>query len=153
MVDLAIDGADEIQPGSLALIKGRGGALTREKIVAANSRRFVVVADDSKLVRHLGSHAPLPVEVTAFGHQTVAARLRALGSDPVLRLAANGRPYVTSNRNLIYDCHGILIADPSGLEAAIATIAGVVTAGLFCKLAASAIIGSADGRVQRLEAS
>lgn len=140
-LDLAIDGADEIEAGSLALIKGLGGALLREKIVAVNSRRFVVIADASKLVDRLGERAPVPVEVVPFGHETVARRLRQLGALPNLREGPDDRPYMTANGNLIYDCHGLgPITNPAALDVRISALAGVVTTGLFPLLATDAFV-------------
>ena len=143
-LDLAIDGADEVERGTLRLIKGLGGALLREKIVAQAAKRFVVVADDSKIVDTLGAKAPLPVEVTRFGHEQTARRLAALGGAPVLR--GGDAAFVTDGGNLIYDCGGFApIRDPFTLERRIRTIAGVVETGLFLEMAERAIIGRADG--------
>src|SRR5665213_3269010 len=103
-LDLTIDGADEIARGSLDLIKGLGGALLREKIVAAASARLVIVADSSKLVDRLGTRAPVPVEVVAFGWETTAARLEALGVRPTPRLDAAKQLFRTDDGNLILDC-------------------------------------------------
>lgn len=153
VADLAIDGADEVERGTLALIKGLGGALVREKIVASAAIRFVVVADASKLVETLGTRAPVPVEVVCFAHAATARRIERLGGKAVLRRTANGKPFVSDNGNLIYDLGGLgAIADPVALEQAITLIPGVVACGLFNKIAAAAFIGGADGTVQRLEA-
>jgi len=144
-LDLAIDGADEVLEGSLALIKGLGGALLREKIVAAAARRFVVVADETKLVQSLGSHAPLPVEVSRFGHESTARRLTALGGAPKLR-AASGQPLVTDGGNYIYDCAGFApIADPERLSRLLSTTVGVVGHGLFLDMATEALIAGPTG--------
>jgi ribose 5-phosphate isomerase A len=149
--DLAIDGADEIERGSLALIKGLGGALLREKIVAAAARRFVVIADDRKPVDRLGAHAPLPVEVVRFGHPVTARRLEGLGGAPVLRRGADGAPFVTDGGNVVYDCAGFApIADPAALEARLAAAAGVVGSWLFVGLASAAYVGDAEGGVRIL---
>lgn len=152
-LDLAIDGADEVQPGTLALIKGLGAALLREKIVAANSRRFVVVADDSKLVRQIGDKAPVPVEAVAFGHETVCRRLRAMGGDPRLRRGPEGHPVLTDGGNLIFDCHGFApITDPAALADRLSTVVGVVETGLFPRFAAEAYIArGAEVQVLRRE--
>jgi ribose 5-phosphate isomerase A len=145
-LDLAIDGADEVEMDTLRLIKGLGGALLREKIVAQASRRFVVVADESKLVHRLGTHAPLPVEVDPFGHVATARRLIELGGGPALRLGKDGGPFVSDGGNLIYDCKGFgPILDPFTLELRLHAIAGVVETGLFLHMAERAIIGAADG--------
>jgi ribose 5-phosphate isomerase A len=147
-IDLAIDGADEVERGTLRLIKGLGGALLREKIVAEASRRFVVVADASKVVGTLGEHAPLPVEVARFGHVATAARLAALGGLPALRRDAGGRAFVTDGGNLIFDCPGFApIRDPFTLQRELRAIAGVLETGLFIDRAEQAIIGAADGSV------
>ncbi len=145
-LDLAIDGADEVEHGTLRLIKGLGGALLREKIVAQAAKRFVVVADPSKVVDVLGARAPLPVEVTRFGHPQTARRIASLGGAPVLRAAADGSPFVTDGGNHIYDCPGFApIRDPFTLQRRLEAIAGVVETGLFLELAECAIIGDADG--------
>ena len=150
-VDLTIDGADEIAPG-LELVKGLGGALLREKIVAASSRRLVIVADDSKLVPRLGSKAPVPVEVVAFGWQSTASRLTQLGARPMLREAADGTPFRTDGDNLILDCAFHPIADPAALELAISRVVGVVESGLFIGMANLALVAGAAG-VRRIERS
>ena len=103
-IDLTIDGADEVERGSLQLIKGLGGALLREKIVAAAGDRLVIVVDQEKLVDRLGDHTPVPVEVTQFGWQATAARLTALGARPELRHAAEDHPFITDGGNYILDC-------------------------------------------------
>ena len=147
-IDLAIDGADEVETGTLRLIKGLGAALLREKIVVQSSRRFVVVADASKVVPTLGARAPLPVEVVRFGHGATARKLTALGGAPVLRLDAAGAPRVTDGGNYIFDCAGFApIRDPFTLQRQLKTIAGVVESGLFLGCAERAIIGAGDGTV------
>ena len=147
--DLAIDGADEIERGTLRLIKGGGGALLREKIVAESARRFVVVAEADKLVEWLGGFA-LPVEVVPFGCAVTAARIAALGGAPVLRRREGG-PVRTDNGNLILDCPGFApIRDPFTLERRLRVVAGVVASGLFLIPVERAIIGHGDGRVEEL---
>jgi ribose 5-phosphate isomerase A len=146
--DVAIDGADEIAPG-LALVKGLGGALLREKVVAAAARRFVVVADASKLVDRLGEHAPLPVEVLAFGLEPVRRRVAALGAEPELRRDAAGRPFTTDEGNRILDCRFGPIEQPEALASAIRALPGVVDHGLFLGLARVAYV-AADGAVSEL---
>ncbi|MGH7101506.1 MAG: ribose-5-phosphate isomerase RpiA [Acetobacteraceae bacterium] len=151
-LDLAIDGADEVEQGTLSLIKGLGGALLREKIVALSARDFVVIADASKLVAKLGTRAPVPVEVVRFAHAATAGRLEHLGGRAVLRLDAGGDPFVTDNGNLIYDLSGLApITDPQALERDLALIPGVVASGLFTLPVACAFIGSADGTVRTLK--
>ncbi len=149
-IDITIDGADEIARGTLDLVKGLGGALLREKIVAAASDRLVIIADEPKLLTQLGETAPVPVEVVAFGWQSTAARVAALGANPVLRLAADGQPFRTDGGNLILDCHFGSIADPRQLEAMLSAIIGVVETGLFIGMANVALVASANG-VLRLE--
>jgi ribose 5-phosphate isomerase A len=128
-----VDGADEID-ASLSMIKGGGGALTREKIVAAVADRFICIADGSKRVDVLGRF-PLPVEVIPMGRTHVARRLVALGGAPRLRDGI-----VTDNGNLILDVHGLQIRDPVGMEDAINRIAGVVTVGLFARRGADLLL-------------
>jgi ribose 5-phosphate isomerase A len=149
-IDLAIDGADEVQRGSLDLIKGHGGALLREKIVAAASERFIVVVDDEKLVDHLGRHMPIPVEVVQFGWQATAAALEKLGAQPELR-HTYGQSFVTDGGNFILDCHFGPIDDPSGLERQINMTVGVVENGLFVGRS-SAVVVASDGGIEVLAA-
>jgi ribose 5-phosphate isomerase A len=143
-IDLAIDGADEVERGSLNLVKGLGGALLREKIVAAASERFVVVVDDEKLVDRLGEHAPVPVEVTQFGWQATGAAIERLGAKPELRLAA-GRPFVTDGGNFILDCRFGPIADPRRIESQLNTTIGVVENGLFVGRSSAVVVASDNG--------
>lgn len=141
-VDLAVDGMDELAPG-LDAIKGLGGALTREKVVAAAAARFVLIGDDSKLVSALGEKAPVPVEVVAFGHERTASLLTQLGADPVLRLQA-GEPVVTDNSNLVYDCTFAAGFDPAAVAAELKKVTGVVEHGLFLKMAELAYVATTD---------
>ena len=147
-IDLTVDGADEIGPG-LALIKGGGAALLREKLVWEASRRCVVIADAAKVAPGLGGF-PLPVEVVAFGHVTTARRIGAaleacgVAADPVLRMKA-GAPVATDGGNLIYDLACGTIPDPAALAQALKRITGVVEHGLFLGLADLALIGQDDG--------
>ncbi len=143
-IDLAIDGADEVERTNLALIKGGGGALLREKIVAAASDRFIVVVDQEKLVQKLGQHMPVPVEIVQFGWQATTAALRRLGGDPVLR-QRNGRPFITDGGNLILDCNFGLIDDPADLEIALNMTVGVVDNGLFVGRASEVIVATDAG--------
>ncbi len=142
---LTIDGADEVSP-QLDLIKGLGGALLREKLVAQNSDRLIIIADSSKRVDKLGVKSPVPVEVAQFEHEMTATFLRSLGCDATLRAKNDGTNYMTDNGNLIYDCRfpgGI--DDPAGLNAKLQDRAGVVESGLFLKLASMALIAGAQG--------
>ena len=138
-LDLTIDGADEIDP-ELRLIKGGGGALLHEKIVAYASTRVIIIADASKLVERLGRF-PLPVEVVPAAWRLLAERLRALGSTPVLRRAAGGQAYVTDEGNHVLDCAFGAIADPPRLARELAEIPGIVEHGLFIDLADVVIVG------------
>jgi ribose 5-phosphate isomerase A len=140
--DLTVDGADEVAP-KLDLIKGLGGALLREKIVAQNSKKLIIIADQSKVVTRLGEKSPLPVEVAQFGYETQENFLRSLGADPKLRIGPGGMVFVTDNGNCIYDCHFPSgIAGPADLESALKRRAGIVESGLFLGLALIALIGS-----------
>ena len=134
-----VDGADEIDAG-LNMIKGGGGALTREKIVAAVARKFICIADGSKAVATLGRF-PLPVEVIPMARAYVARELTRLGGDPVLR-----EGFITDNGNVIFDVRGLVIIDPKGLESEINQMAGVVTNGLFAiRPADLLLLGRAEG--------
>ncbi len=146
-IDIDIDGADEIDP-QLNLIKGGGGALLREKIIASASRRFIVIGDSSKQVAHLGKF-PLPVEVVPFAQALVAARMAALGARISLRGGASGNPYVTDEGHCILDCTFGEIADPSALADKLRTIPGVVEHGLFIGMAEMALVGK-NGTVIQL---
>ncbi len=143
-LDLTIDGADEIARESLNLIKGLGGALLREKLVAAASDWLVIVGDQGKLVDQLGA-TPVPVEVVEFGWQTTRARIEALGGMPVLRMGPNGTPFRTDGGNLILDCAFGLIADPAALETRLKATLGVIATGLFIGMARSAYVAGPDG--------
>ena len=144
-LDLTIDGADEVELGTLHLIKGLGGALLREKIVAAASRRLVIVVDQEKLVERLGQHTPVPVEVTQFGWQATAGALAALGCVPERRYAAGEQPYLTDGGNYILDCRFGPIGDPAALEARIAMTVGAVDSGLFVGRSSIVLVASATG--------
>jgi ribose 5-phosphate isomerase A len=150
-LDLAIDGADEINP-SLGLIKGGGGALLREKIVISAARRFVVVAEASKKVLRLGQGFRLPVEVVRFGWADTRRRLSSVLPDAELRRSEEGSdPYVTDEGHHILDCRIPEDTDPAALAAALAPIPGVVEHGLFLDMADLALLGHPDGTVERLE--
>jgi ribose 5-phosphate isomerase A len=144
-LDLTIDGADEVQLGSLDLIKGLGGALLREKIVAAASERLVIVVDQEKLVEQLGEHVPVPVEVTQFGWQATAVALARLGCVPERRYTAGEQPYITDGGNYILDCRFGPIADPRALEKRIAMTVGTVESGLFVGRSSMVVVASATG--------
>lgn len=142
---LAVDGADEVGP-RLDLIKGLGGALLREKLVAQAAKRFVIVADASKRVRKLGTRAPVPVEVVPFGWSTHLAFFRKLGAEPVLRRTVTGTPFVTDEGHFIVDCrfpHGI--KDPAAVARALARRTGIVEDGLFLRMAHVAVLAGVSG--------
>lgn len=150
-VDITIDGADEVDP-NLTLIKGRGGALLREKIVAQASKREVIICDASKVVAKLGVKTPLPVEVLRFGWMTTRGHLERLRSKARLR-EKDGSPFVSDNGNYIIDCQFRAIADPEQLEEDINTIAGVVENGLFVGLVHLVVVGQKDGTVKIMRKS
>lgn len=146
-LDLTVDGADEVAPG-LALIKGGGGKLLREKIVAGASKRFVVVADESKIVKTLGAF-PLPVEVIPMAAPLIRRSMQKLGFTPYLRLLPDGSPYITDEGNLIFDCSGMLIDDPERLAAILDRTVGLVEHGLFLNYAELAIVAAENGVIER----
>ncbi len=148
VLDIAVDGADEVGPG-LALIKGGGGALLREKIVESAAKKFIVIADSSKLVKQLGKF-PLPVEVIKMALPNVTRRLEALGLNPKLRHHPDGSVYLTDENNFILDCSCGVIADPAKTAADIRAIVGVVEHGLFLNMASLALIAGDQG-VTRVE--
>ena len=149
-IDLTIDGADEVHTGTLDLIKGLGGALLREKIVASASKRMTVIVDASKLVPALGRKVRLPVEVIAFGWQATAAQLATAGASTFLRTGPDGAAFHTDGGNIILDCAFADIPDPAALQARLKAITGVVETGLFVGLATTIIAGTPGG-VQKLE--
>jgi ribose 5-phosphate isomerase A len=149
-IDMTIDGADEILRGTLDLVKGLGGALLREKIVASISDRLVIIADAPKLVDRLGGTAAVPVEIVEFGWQSTADRVATLGVQPILRLAPDGVPFHTDGGNLILDCPFGPIADPRALAAALSDTVGVVETGLFIGMATTALVATENG-VLRLD--
>lgn len=147
-IDLTIDGADEVD-GNLDLIKGGGGALLREKIVAQASRREVIVVDESKLSPALGTQRALPVEVIPFGWQSQALYLESLGATVILRKDNNEKTFVTDQGNLILDCGFGPIANPEGLADALNARTGIVEHGLFLGLATDLIVAYAEGVYHR----
>jgi ribose 5-phosphate isomerase A len=138
-IDITIDGADEIDP-KLNLIKGGGGALLREKVVASVTKKMVVVADSGKIVSVLGKF-PLPVEVISFARRVVEKKIVALGGSPKLRTKPDGSAFLTDNGNQILDCSFGTIADPAGLARELNGTPGVVEHGLFIGLAKLALVG------------
>ncbi len=148
VLDLTIDGADEVDP-ALNLIKGGGGALLREKVLAQASRRNTIVVDASKLSPHLGSRHPLPLEVTSFACKSIERYLMALGAKVRTRQSINDTPFLTDQGNLVLDADFGPIMDPVGLATKLAQRAGIVAHGLFLGLADEVIVGE-EGRVQHL---
>ena len=142
-VDLTIDGADEVDPDG-NLIKGLGGALLREKIVATVSSRLVIVVDQSKLVERLGSKAPLPVEVVRFAAGAHAPAIRALGGEPELRRGPDGEPFKSDEGHCILDCRFAAgIPDPRLVQETLRARPGIVETGLFLGMAPEVIVGRA----------
>jgi ribose 5-phosphate isomerase A len=149
-LSLYVDGADEADP-HLRLIKGGGGALTREKIVAAASRTFVCIVDESKRVPVLGKF-PLPIEVIPMARSYVARELVRRGGQPVLRETPSGQPFATDNGNAILDVRNLHITDPVALETDLNQLAGVVCVGLFARRPADLLlVGAAGGAVRELK--
>lgn len=149
-LDLALDGADEVDPAR-NLIKGRGAAHTREKVVAALAARFVVLVDPSKEVARLGTTMPVPVEVLPFAEPAVARALRALGAEPTLRMGTGKDGPVVSDQGFwILDARFDGIPDPVALAAALAVLPGVLDHGLFVGLASDVLVGEADGSVRQV---
>jgi ribose 5-phosphate isomerase A len=148
-LDLTIDGADEVDP-DLNLIKGRGGALLREKIAAQASRRVIIVADDSKLSPRLGTRHAVPVEVLPFGWRSQFRYLESLGAQVEVRYNAEGSPFITDSENIILDCNFGPIVDPAELAARLRARAGIAEHGLFVGLATDLIVAGKDG-IRHLE--
>jgi ribose 5-phosphate isomerase A len=142
-IDITIDGADEVD-SNLCLIKGGGGALTREKIIAYHSKKLIIIIDENKITKGLGIDFALPVEVTKFAWQATMKSLENLGCTAELR-TITGEPYITDNQNYIIDCDFGRIDDPAELEKEINMIPGVVENGLFIDLATEIIVGSKQG--------
>jgi ribose 5-phosphate isomerase A len=149
-LDITIDGADEVELGTLNLIKGGGGNQLREKIVATASSRLIIIVDESKLVAQLGSHAKVPVEVAQIGWQATARNLAKLNADPGLRLNAEGKPFVTDGGNYILDCAFGPIESASDLDRDLNSVVGVVEHGLFIGMASQVLVGTPSG-VKRLD--
>jgi len=143
-IDLTIDGADEVDP-ELNLIKGGGGALLREKIVAQASRRVIIIADDSKLSPRLGARHAVPIEVLPFGWRSQFRYVESIGARAEVRRNTNGSQFLTDSGNLIFDCNFGPIASPAELAARLNMRAGIVEHGLFLGLATDAIIAGMDG--------
>lgn len=146
-VDLCIDGVDEIDP-ELRAIKGGGGALLREKIVATAAARMIAIADSSKDVARLGGH-PLPVEILPFARAFLMRRIEALGGAPVLRMAADGSAFRTDQGNMVLDCAFGPIADPEALAASLAELPGMLGHGLFLREIDTIYLGTEAGVTRR----
>jgi ribose 5-phosphate isomerase A len=144
-LDLTIDGADEVDLVTLHAIKGLGGALLREKIVALSSKLEIIIVDEGKIVERLGERTPVPVEVVTFGWTRTREALAALGCEPRLRSGPGGEPYVTDHGNYLLDCRFPGIDDPPGIAAAIKSITGVVEHGLFIDIVGRVIIARPGG--------
>ena len=144
-IDVTIDGADEVEAGNLNLIKGLGGALLREKIVADASKRLVIIVDETKIVAHLGERGPVPVEIVPFGWQATANKLRHLGANAVLRKGSDGEPFRSDGGHYILDCAFGLIASAQALASELDHIVGVVEHGLFIGLTSEVRAGGAGG--------
>ncbi len=144
-IDVTIDGADEVEAGSLNLIKGRGGALLREKIVASVSKQLVIVVDQTKMVERLGAHESVPVEVIPFGWQVAALRLRDLGANPLLRKETDGEPFKSNGGHYILDCAFGPIASAESLARELDHVVGLVEHGLFIGMTSEIHVGGPDG--------
>jgi ribose 5-phosphate isomerase A len=150
-IDLTIDGADEIERDSLDLVKGLGGALLREKLVATVSKRLVIVADEDKLVDRIGQDSrPIPVEVAPFGWQTTARRLSEMGAQWTQRLTPAGEPFITDGGHLILDCRFQSPGSARSLQERLDSMVGVMEHGLFLGMTSEAIVGRLSGGVLRL---
>jgi ribose 5-phosphate isomerase A len=144
-LDVTIDGADEVELGTLDLIKGGGGNQLREKIVANASARLVIVVDETKLSKQLGTHAKVPVEVAQFGWQATARSLSDMKGNPGLRMGPDGKPFITDGGNYILDCAFGPIASASALQRELDGVVGVMEHGLFIGMTSQVLIGGAEG--------
>jgi ribose 5-phosphate isomerase A len=144
-IDVTIDGADEVDVGTLTLLKGRGGALLREKIIASASEQLIIVVDETKLVDRLGVTSPVAVEVVPFGWHATARRLRSVVTSLERRTAADGAPFITDGGHYILDCVCGGIEDPEDLQRQLDGTVGVVEHGVFLGLASRVIVGGAHG--------
>ena len=143
-LDITVDGADEVSP-ELHLVKGLGGALVREKIVATASHRLVIVVDDSKLVDQLGTRVPVPVEVVPFAAVIVMHQLGEIGGEPRLRVSSGNQPFVSDNGNHVVDWHFGPILNPPLVERQLKSVSGVVDSGIFSDLADRVIVAGGKG--------
>jgi ribose 5-phosphate isomerase A len=152
LLDLVVDGADEVDP-RLDLLKGGGGALLREKVLARAAARLLIVVEDDKLVTHLGERRALPVEIVRFGWRDTCRELLELVPAALLRRAADGRPFVTDGGHFIVDCELVRRGGEGlpALAAALKALPGVVEHGFFFGMADEVFVGHADGSVERRE--
>jgi ribose 5-phosphate isomerase A len=148
-VDVTIDGADEVELSTLNLIKGGGGNLLREKIVASASSRLVIAVDESKQVSRLGEHFAVPVEVAQFGWQSTAKKLEKLGATPILRQTSDRKTFITDGGNYILDCKFARIDSAKKLQRELDSVVGVVEHGLFIGMASLVLVATREG-VKRL---
>jgi len=148
-MEIYVDGADEIDP-YLDLVKGRGGALLYEKIVALSCHEYLIVAASEKLVDDLGTRLPLPVEIIPYGWQSTTARVAGLGIEPTLRRDRDGTPYISDGGHYILDCRSGKIASPPALADALKEITGVVDHGLFIGIATEALVVEPDGTIRSI---
>jgi ribose 5-phosphate isomerase A len=144
-IDLTVDGADEAELETLFLIKGHGGALLREKIIASSSRQMTVITDESKLVNKLGSHVTVPVEVVSFGWEATEEKLRKMDAKPSLRLGKDKKPFITDSGNYILDCAFGPMESPEDVAEHLDHIIGVVEHGLFLGIASQILVGGPHG--------
>ena len=144
-IDVTIDGADEVDVRSLNLLKGGGGALLREKIIASVTRQLVIVVDETKLVDRLGTHGPVAVEVVPFAWHATARKLERLGASLTRRTTREGQPFITDGGHYILDCAFGAIENPGQLQQQLDGLVGVVEHGLFLGLASRVIVGGAQG--------
>lgn len=149
-IDLTIDGADEVDPQK-RLIKGGGGALLREKVLASLSKRMIVIVDETKCVKQLGKF-PIPLEVLSFATKGILHRVQSLGYQGELRKTEEGKFYVTDNGNLIFDLHlGSLPKSPEEMHLELIQIPGILETGLFCGYAEKVLVGKTDGSIEILQ--
>jgi ribose 5-phosphate isomerase A len=145
-IDLTIDGADEVELGTLNLIKGHGGALLREKIVASASAQLIIIVDETKLVERLGVHCAVPAEVVPFGWQATGKKLAQLGTNPSLRKrVSGGEPFITDGGHYILDCAFGAIPSPANLDRQLDSVVGLVEHGLFIAMTSQVIVGGKHG--------
>ena len=150
VVDITIDGADEVDPMK-NLIKGLGGALLREKIVASSTLKEIIIVDETKLVRTLGEKAPLPVEVIKFGWKRTAERIADIGLQPIIRMKNDG-PFITDEGNYILDCHlNEESLAPLEISSKLGNIVGVIENGFFGGMTDTVIVGKSDGKIEMME--